>query len=125
MDDLPLEGIHWLKFERLTALLDLFSASLGELDEVLSLFSPESIDIKHEPASLSGRGLDREAGQLLKRIKDLTISSNQVTQIPTFDNEIWSVVLDSDLNIAIEVCNIEESLQVISRNIALFFQLGN
>jgi hypothetical protein len=124
MDDLPLEGIHRLKLERFATLFDLIGARLREFDQVLALLSPETIDIEHETAPLTGRGLDCQSSQLLKGIKDLSVTTDEMVELATLDDEVRAIVLHRDLDIPVKIGDIKEPLEVVSGNIALFFKLG-
>ncbi len=107
MDDLALEGIHGVKLEGFAALFDLFSASLCQFDQVLTLLSTETIDIKHQSASLSGRGLNRQAGQLLECVEDFAITPDKMAQLSAIDDEIGAIIVDRDLDIPVKVGNVE------------------
>ena len=77
MNDFSLEGIHRVKLEGLATLFDLLCARLSEFDQVLTLLSPKAINIEHEAAPLTRRGLDCQTGQLLKGIQDLSITTDE------------------------------------------------
>jgi hypothetical protein len=60
----------------------------------------------------------------LKRIKNLSVTTNEMVELATLDDEIWAIVLNRDLDIPIEIGDIKEPFEVVSGNIALFLKLG-
>ena len=65
MDNLALKGVHWLQSDRVAGagrLLRLLSRQGGQF--ATSICS-ETLNIEHKAASIAGRCLDGEAGELL------------------------------------------------------------
>ena len=47
MNDLPLKGIHWGKFDCLAAFLDLIGSLLSQLSKARPLIGAEAIQVEH------------------------------------------------------------------------------
>jgi hypothetical protein len=60
----------------------------------------------------------------LKGIKDLSVTTDEMVELATLDDEVRAIVLHCDLDIPIEIGDIKEPLEVVSGNIALFFKLS-
>src|SRR5690349_21646889 len=78
--DLPLEGRHGgqgLRLARARNLLGYAPAIVGELGPTAS---PVAADVEHQPGPVTGLPVHGEPGQLLKRLQDGTVVTDQLLQ---------------------------------------------
>jgi hypothetical protein len=71
--------------------------------------------------SFTGLTHDRESGQLLERVEDLALSTDQNVGVAD-DRHMGSIALDIGVDIPVQVSNVEQLLEVISSDLSLNFE---
>src|SRR5690606_32396660 len=76
---------------------------------------------------LARTSLDGQAGELLESIEDLAVGADEgseVSRVVGDDLDGGTIVLDVDVDVTVEVGDVEQLLEVISRDLALLLEAG-
>ena len=79
-------------------------------------------DVEHEPAAGAGLLGHGEPGEFLQRVEGLAPRSDQRTEVLALDRDDGSVVLDVEVDVAVEVDDVEQLLEVVGCDVALLHE---
>src|SRR5689334_1119005 len=123
VDDLALERRHGLERHRLARLLDLGNLLVCQLDELVAPLRAVAGDVQHEAGPVAGLPEDREASQLLQSLEHLAVATDQLLQVRADDRHRGAIAIDIHVEVSVEVRDVEQLLQVISRDVALALEV--
>ena len=75
------------------------------------------------PRAVTGLAVDGQPGQLLQRLEHLAVAPDQLLQVRTDDRDRRAVTLDVHVQVAVEVGDVEQLLEVVRRDVALLLEL--
>ena len=99
----------------LASLDDLLGRRSHNRDELVSLASPEPIDVEEQSHASLGLAKDGESGQLLEGVERLAVGSDERLQVCALEIDVASDLIDPCRDIAIDVQRVEESLKEVAR----------
>ena len=121
VDDLPFKRSHRVELLALTRIPDAFSYFPTEARQALATIRAPSSDVQHQAAPVTGCLLHREASQLLQCVEHLTLATYQLRQIVTaIDAHDRAIAIDIQVDVAVEVQDVEELLEVVTGDLSLF-----
>src|SRR5262245_14545663 len=121
---LALERAHRLEAYRLAMLLHLFGRVLRDRDQLLATGRSEATDVEQQPRRFPRLPVDGEPGQLLQCLGRLTADTDQVVQAGADDLDHRPAVLHQLVDVAVDVENVEQPLDVVGRDLTLAKQIG-
>ena len=124
--NLALEGIHCIQAHRLAGLAHLVDRIKHFLANVLALAGKKAVHIKDEAGPLPRALLHGQAGELLQGIDDFAILANQMLDVGiviSHNLHHGAPIADAHLDVAFVVDDIQQSFQVIGRNISFIIEL--
>ena len=77
-----------------------------------------TFDVQHEPRTLARFPCDRQSGELLQGIECRPAIADQIREVATRDAHHCTVAFDIHVDVAVEICNVEQALKVVGRDIA-------
>ena len=83
---------------------------------------PETAHIEHEPRPHASLAVYREPRQLLQRFEDFTVVADQFIERGTDNGDNRPVALHVHVDVAIKVGNVEETLDVVRRDLAFLLE---
>src|SRR4051794_21338996 len=127
VDDLALEGVHGLEAHRLAGPADLGHGTGRNVLQGAPTVGAITRDVEHQAAALTRPSLHRQPRQLLQRLEHLTVPADEAAQltIPAAlgqDRDGGTPVLDVDVDVAVQIDDVEELLEVVRRDLALLLQ---
>ena len=115
MDDLSLGRAHWLKLVILASPDDLLGRGSHNGDELVSLASPEAVDVEQQSHASLRLAKDGESGQLLEGVECLAVESDERLQVCALEIDVASDLIDPCRDIAIDIQRVEESFEEVAR----------
>src|SRR5690606_1409327 len=110
------------------SLLDALPFFLTQLGQLLTLPSPVTGDVEHEAAPVTGLPVHGQTRELLERLQHLAVPADQLLQVTAArvaDDRYGGVVgLDNHVDVAVEVGDVEQALQVVRSDFTLLLQAG-
>src|SRR5690606_31161983 len=122
VDDLPLERGHRLQRPGLAALGHLRRGVRADPGERLAPALAVAADVQHQPAAVPGPPVHREPGQLLQRLQDFAVLTDQLVQSGADHGDHGPVALDVHVDVAVEVGDVQQALDVVRGDVALVLQ---
>ena len=124
--DLALVGAHRSQGNCLAGFLHRSDGVFSDLLQVAGTLGTVAVDIQHQPGAVLRRGEDGEPGQLLKGLKDFAVTAHQAVQPGRFlfgdDRDVRAAVADLDVDVAIDVRDVQQFLEVVRSDVAFFFE---
>ena len=99
--------------------LDFLGGAGAKLAQVSPPPGPVAADVEHQPGPPASLPVHREPGQLLQRVQHLAAVSDQLVQGRADNGDHRTVALHVHVDVAIEVSDIEQALDVVGRYLAL------
>ena len=93
----------------------------GQLSAALGT---EPADVEHQPAAHAHLALNGQPGQLLQRLQRLALVTDQRSETLADDRDDRALALDIHVEVAIEVEDVEQRLEVVRRDIAFLDEVG-
>ena len=120
MDHLALKGVHRLEREGFPAGLDLVGSLGSQGSEDFAALGPVTGHIKHQAGALTRFAQNRQPGQFLQGVKDLTVVAHQDIHAFAGHGHDSSVAFDVHVNSAIitKVSDVQHSFDVVGGNVA-------
>ena len=126
MNDFAFVGAHGFQCHGVAGFLHRRCGVFSNLLQVACTLLTVTVDVQDQPRTVFGRGEHGKPRQLLKGFKDFSVLAHQAVEtIGLFlgdDGDVGPSVADLDVNVAVDVCDVEEFLQVICSDVALFFE---
>ena len=128
MAHLALEGVHRLQADGLAGGEHLGDGLLGDLGQLGSTIRAVAVDVQHEPRTVACARLDRQTGQLLNRLEDLPVASDEVVELALVTllggehGNRGAPVVNVDVNVAAQVGDVEKLLEVVGTDLALLLE---
>ena len=97
--------------------------SLASSTSSSRLSRPEAGDVEHQPGALAGLAVDRQPGQLLQRLQHLAVVADELRQLGPDDRDRGTVTVDVHVQVAVEVRDVQQLLEVVGGDVALLLQL--
>src|SRR5215475_2594481 len=119
MHTLALERVHCLEPHRLAVLAYPLRGVLRDRDELLAATRPITTDIQEESRRRAGLAIDREPGQFLERLERRAPLTDQRLETITDDLDDRSAALDELIDITVVVEDVEQTLDIVGRDLAL------
>ena len=77
-------------------------------------------DVEHQPAPLTRLLVHRQPGQLLQRVEHLALAADQLVQVAAaVDAHDRAVTLDVQIDVAVEIQQIQQLLEVVAGDLTL------
>src|SRR5258707_11242363 len=124
MHDLPLEGIHRRQGLSLAAAPDLLGNARSKLTQVGPAPRTEATDVQHQPGPAAWLPVHCEAGQLLQSGKHLAAFADELVQRRADNRDDGAIALNIHVDVAVEVGDIKQTFDVVSRYLALELQIS-
>ena len=102
---------------------DLLHDLAGQLDQPLALLRPEAGDVQHQPRPITRLAVDRQPGQLLESVEHLAVATHQLLQVRPHDRDRGTVALDVDVQVAVEIGDVEQLLEIVGGNVAFLLEV--
>ena len=87
--------------------------------------SLEGIDVAKESVIQGTVTRDGEPGQLLERVEHLTVVTHEVLDVATDDAHEGAVTLDVHVDVAVEVGDVQQALEVVGGDVALALEVAH
>ena len=104
-------------------LSDVVDRLLGQHTRLRPQLGAVAADVEHQPGPLTGLAVDRQPGQLLQRLEHLAALADQGLQVGADDRHRRTVAFDVHVQVAIEVGDVEQFLEVVGGDVALGLEL--
>jgi hypothetical protein len=124
MHDLPLEGIHRRQGLSLAAAPDLLGHARTKLAQVGPALRTEATDVEHQPSPAARLPVHCEPGQLLQSVKHLAAFADELVQRRADNRDDGAIALNIHVDVAVEVSDIKQTFDVVSRYLALELQIS-
>src|SRR6266851_464570 len=123
MDDLPLEGGH--RIERLggTCPADLFRGNAPDLGKFRAAARTVTANVEHQPRPQTRLPVYSEPGQLLERLEYLAPRTNEFLKGRSDHRHDRPVAIDIHVDVTIQVCDVKQSLDVVSGYLPLLLEI--
>ena len=128
MADLALEGVHRIKLLSDAGGAQTCDCFHRDILQFGLAVGAEASNVEHQARTFTGFGLNCQTGQFLKCVEDLAVFTDQAlksTGLFGDDLDACAIILNVDLNVAIEVGDIQQLFQVVGCEFALFFEALN
>src|SRR5699024_5935648 len=123
VDDLALEGVHGAQRHRGAGLLGLGDRRGRELLEVALVLRAEAADVEHQAGAVPGAGLHGQAGELLQRVQQLPLGAVEAGElVRAADLDRGPVAVHVDVDVAVEVGDVQQLLEVVGGDVALLLE---
>src|SRR5690606_18504057 len=120
VDDLPLERAHRLELLLLARLRHLLRGGAPDPAELLTPVRAPPGDVEHQPAARTRFLLNRQPCQLLECLEDVAPRADELLEVvATVDTDDRAARLDVQVDVAVVVEQVEQPLQVVTRDVAL------
>ena len=100
----------------------------GELHQRATALGPVPGDVQHQPAPLTGCGLDSQPGQLLQRLEHLAVGPDEPPRhaplLGVHDGDGRAVTVHVDVDVAVQVGDVEQLLEEVRSHLALALELA-
>src|SRR5712691_2529585 len=116
---LPLERVHRAECLRLAGPLNLLRGAGTELAEIGPATSAVAADVEHQPGPPAGLPVHRQPGQFLQRVENLAAVADQLVERSADDGDDRAVAVHVHVDVAVEIGDIEQPLDVVGRYLAL------
>src|SRR6266567_8776401 len=116
---LPLERVHRAECLRLAGPLNLLRGAGTELAEIGPATSAVAADVEHQPGPPAGLPVHRQPGQFLQRVENLAAVADQFVERGPDDGDDRAVAVHVHVDVAVEIGDIEQPLDVVGRYLAL------
>ena len=108
--------------DRLAGALRLGNRVLGDLLDLSPSCGAEACHVQHQPRALARLPGDGQPRELLQRIQDGAVTAHQVPELTVLDlhdGHHRAVALDVHVDVAVQVGDVEQALEVVGRQLAL------
>ena len=123
MDDLALERIHGPEPLRLPGAADLLGRVLTRSGKLGPAALAITSDVQHHPRPVS-RAWHGQARELLEGLENLAPSPDKLLKRRADYGHHRPVALDVHVDVAVQVCDVEQALDVVGRDLAFLLQLS-
>src|SRR5690606_19139709 len=79
-------------------------------------------DVEHQAGAVARLAVHGQAGQLLQRLQDLAALADKLVQLGADDGDDRAVALDVHVDVAVEVTDVQQALDVVGGDVALSFE---
>jgi hypothetical protein len=124
MHDLALERRHRIEPLRHSGPADLLGDPPAQFGKFLATARAVPAHVQHDPAARTSLAVYGQAGEFLQGLQNLATRADKLAQGRTDHGHDGPVALDVHVDVAVEIRHVEQTLDVVGRDLALLLQVG-